>query len=112
MQTNPLRSFQDPRVDAIYRAVGGRIDLTSIVPTCIEIASEIEQLHGLKGAQKLELLQDVLRLCISESKIGQGEKDIILRTVDSVVPIVVQAAVLASKSPIVKHVQATCMGCF
>lgn len=111
MQTNPLRSFEDPRVDAIYRAVKGRIDLTSIVPACIEIASEIEQIHGLKGAQKLALLQDVLRLSISESKLGQTEKEIILRTVDTVVPVVVQAAILASKSPILKRVQATCLGC-
>ena len=111
MQTNPLRSFEDPRVDAIYRTVKGRIDLKSIVPTCIEIASEIEQLHGLKGTQKLALLQDVLRLCISDSKLGESEKNIILHTVDTVVPIVVQAAILASKSPIIKQVQATCLGC-
>jgi hypothetical protein len=112
MQTNPLRSFEDPRVDAIYKAVKGRITVSSIVPSCIEIASEIEQLVGLKGAEKLSILQDVLRLAISESKLTKLEKEEILHTVETVVPIVVQAAILASKSPILKHVQATCVGCW
>lgn len=112
MQTNPLRSFEDPRVDAIYRLVKGRISLSSIVPTCIEVASEIEQLVGLKGGEKLSLLQDVLRLAISDSKLAKTEKEEVLHTVETIVPIVVQAAILASKSPILKHVQATCVGCW
>ena len=112
MQTNPLRSFEDPRVDAIYRTVKGRITLTSIVPTCIEIASEIEQLRDLKGSEKLSLLQDVLRLAISDSKLSKIEKEEILHTVETIVPVVVQAAILASKSPILKQVQATCVGCW
>ncbi len=112
MQANPLRSTDDPRIDAIYRAVKGRIDLASLVPTCLEIASEIEQLNQLKGAQKLALLQDVLRLAVRESKLDAEEKKDILTTVDVVVPILVQAAILASKSPILRQVHATCVGCW
>ena len=112
MTVNPLRSIQDPRTDGIYRVLKGRINLNSIVPTCIEVASEIEQLNGLKGPEKLALLQDVIRLAVAESKKSSTEKEEILYVVDTVVPFVVQAAILASKSPILKHVQATCVGCF
>jgi hypothetical protein len=110
MQANPLRSVEDPRVDAVYRAVRGRITLTSLVPTCLEIASEIEQLTQLKGPQKLALLQDVLRMAIAESRMKAEEKQDLLTTIDTVVPILVQAAILASKSPIVHRVQAACVG--
>lgn len=112
MQANPLRSVEDPRVDAVYRAVKGRITLSSLVPTCLEIASEIEQLTQLKGAQKLALLQDVLRMAIAESRMGAEEKQDLLTTIDTVVPILIQAAIMASKSPILKQVQATCVGCW
>ena len=109
MQANPLRSVEDPRVDAVYRAVKGRITLTSLVPTCLEIASEIEQLTQLKGAQKLALLQDVLRMAIAESRMGAEEKQELLTTIDTVVPILIQAAILASTSPILRQAQATCV---
>lgn len=112
MQSNPLRSVEDPRVNAIYSIVKGRISLLSIVPTCIEVAQEVEQLSGLKGAQKLALLQDVLRLAVAESKQTSVVKEELLHTIDTIVPIVVQAAILASKSPILKKVQETCIGCF
>lgn len=111
MQSNPLRSFEDPRVDAVYRLVKGRVDLKSLIPTCLEIASEIEQMNELKGPQKLALLQDVLRLAIQDSKLRDEEKSKILTMVDTVVPIAIQAAILASKSPILKKVQATCFSC-
>jgi hypothetical protein len=99
-------------VNAIYSIVKGRISLLTIVPTCIEVAQEVEQLSGLKGAQKLALLQDVLRLAVAESKQTSVVKEELLHTIDTIVPIVVQAAILASKSPILKKVQETCIGCF
>jgi len=112
MQDNPLRSMDDPRVDAIYKAVKGRITLTSLVPTCLEIASEIEQVHQLRGSQKLALLQDVLRIAVRDSDLESEQKKDILAMVDTVVPILVQAAILASKSPILRRVQSTCVGCW
>jgi hypothetical protein len=110
MQANPLRTVENPLVDGIYRAVRGRINLATLVPTCLEIASEIEQMTHLKGAQKLALLQDVLRTAIADSSLGAGEKTTLLCSVDTIVPVLVQAAVLASKHPIAKHVHATCVG--
>ncbi len=94
----------DPRVDGIYRVLRGRIDLGNIVPTCIEVAQEVEQLQGIKGADKLALLQSVLRTAVRDSKISITEKEELLHRIDTVVPVVVQAAILASKLPVVKKV--------
>jgi vacuolar-type H+-ATPase catalytic subunit A/Vma1 len=112
MQSNPLRSVEDPHVNAIYAVVKGRVSLLNIVPTCLDVAQEVEQISGLKGPQKLALLQDVLRLAVAESKHTHVVKEELLHTIDTIVPIAVQAAVLASKSPIFKKVQETCVGCF
>lgn len=115
MQSNPLHEQEaalDARVDGIYKALKGRIQLDNIVPTCIEIASEIEGLGGIKGGEKLDLLQKVLRHAIKDSEKSKEEKEHILMIVDTVVPIAVQAAILASKHPIVAQVQTACVGCW
>lgn len=112
MQENPLHSVEDARIDGLYRLLKGRINLNSIIPTCIEVAGEIEQLSGLKGSEKLRLLQDVIRLAITDSQKPLTEKEQLLFLVDSVIPFAVQAAILASKSPIVKHIQAGCLSCW
>ena len=112
MQQNPLNSIEDGLVKNTYRLLKGQINLKSLVPTCIHIASEIEQLSGLKGPQKLALLQDVLRVAIADSNRTQSEKEQLLIAVEEVVPYAVQAAILASKSPIVKHIQAGCLSCW
>lgn len=115
MQQNPLRQREDPlddRVDAIYRVLKGRISLDTLIPTCIEVAREVEGLTGLKGPQKLEVLQKVLRQAVKDSGKPADEKESILRVIDTVVPIAIQAAILASKSPIVAQVQAVCVGCW
>ena len=114
MQSNPLHEKEaalDARVDGIYKALKGRIQLDNIVPTCIEIASEIEGLGGLKGGEKLDLLQKVLRHAIKDSEKSKEEKEHILMIVDTVVPIAVQAAILASKHPVVAQVQTAVVGC-
>lgn len=115
MQSNPLRDRQaalDSRVDGLYRALKGRISLDNLIPSCIEIAKEIEGLAGMKGPEKLDLLQRVLRQMIEDSDKPEDEKKIVLTVVDTVVPLVVQAAILASKSPIVAQVQTACVGCW
>lgn len=111
MQTNPLRAI-DPRVDAVYRVVKGRVSLDNLVPSCIELAKEIEGIVGMKGPEKLDLLQRVLRQMIADSSKDASEKRTLLVVVDTVVPVVVQAAILASKSPIVAQVQTACVGCW
>lgn len=115
MQANPLHEKEaamDARVDGIYKVLKGRIQLDSIVPTCIEVAREIEGIGGMKGGEKLELLQKVLRQAIKDCDKSKEEKEHILMIVDTVVPIAVQAAILASKSPILGQVQTACVGCW
>ena len=102
----------DPRVDAIFRLVQGRINFTNIVPTCIEVAQEVEQLGGIKGPEKLKLLQSVLRHHVHLSSISMSEKEEYYHMIDTIVPLVVHAAIFASKSPVVKQVQAVCCGCW
>jgi hypothetical protein len=111
MQTNPLRAVDD-QADAIYRVLKGRISLDSLIPTCLEVAREVENLIGVKGPEKLRILQSVLRQAVQDSSKSEEEKETILRVVDTVVPIAVQAAILASKSPIVAQVQTACVGCW
>lgn len=115
MQSNPLHEQEaalDARVDGIYKVLKGRIQLDSIVPTCIEVAREIEGISGVKGAEKLDLLQKVLRQAIKDCGKSKEDKEHILMVVDTIVPIAVQAAILASKSPIVASVQTACVGCW
>ncbi len=104
---NPMHQL-DPRVDAVYKVVKGRINWDNLVPVCIEAAIEIQQFTELKGAQKLEVLQAVLKHALRESDRSAVEKEQILHYIDTVVPIVAQAAKLASKMPIVAHVSRSC----
>jgi hypothetical protein len=115
MQTNPLHeqdAAMDARVDAIYRALKGKVNLDNLIPSCLEIAQEVEGVIELKGKEKLELLQKVLRQALKESDKSAEEKQQILFTIDTVVPMIVQAAILASKNPIAAQVQAACVGCW
>jgi D-mannonate dehydratase len=117
MQTNPLHFEQDDaRVDAIYRVIKGNLNWENLVPTLLEAAQELEQLPGLKGSEKLELLQKALKHALKESDKSEEEKKRIVYYIDVVVPVAVQAAVAASKNPLVKaavaHVEAVCIGCW
>lgn len=106
---NPMHKIQiDPRVDAVYKVVKGRINWDNLVPVCIEAAIEIQQFTELKGEQKLELLQNVLKQALRDSNKSVTEKEQILHYIDTVVPFVAQAAKLASKTPIVSYVAKTC----
>lgn len=103
----------DPRVEAVYQAIKGHINWNNLVPTCLEAAKEIEKFNDMKGAEKLETLQKALRLALKESDVLDAlRKEEIFHTIESVVPIVMQAAVLASKSPILAQVHATCVTCW
>lgn len=99
----------DARVDGIYRVLKGKISLDSLIPSCLEIAKEVEGLTELKGKEKLELLQKVLRQAVKDSGKSIEEKEQVLQTIDTVIPIAMQAAILASKSPVVAQVQTACM---
>lgn len=124
MQTNPLHeskgeegpSFEkdtamDARVDGIYRVLKGKINLDSIVPTCIEVAQEIESIGNIPGKEKLDLLQKVIRQAVKDSDKTPEEKQQILSTIETVVPMVVQAAIIASKHPVAAQVQEALVTC-
>ena len=110
MQTNPLHESDaqlDAQVDALYRTVKGRIDWDNLIPTCLELARELEGLTHLRGKERLELLQKTLRFALKDSDKTAEEKETILHTIDTVVPLAMQAAILSSKLPIAGQV-ATC----
>ncbi len=102
------KAHVDPRVDAVYTAIRGRIDWDNLVPVCIEAAREIQQFTTLRGPQKLDVLQSVLKQALRDSDKTDLEKEQILHYIDTVVPIVAQAAKLASKLPIVTQAVTTC----
>ena len=114
MQTNPLHEKEaalDAQVDGIYRVLKGRISLDNLIPSCIEVAKEIENLGSIPGKEKLDLLQKVLRQALKDSDKSVEEREQILHMIDTVVPMVVQAAILASKSPVVGQVQEVLVSC-
>lgn len=107
MQTNPLHESDaqlDAQVDALYRTVKGRIDWDNLIPTCLELARELEGMTHLRGKERLELLQKTLRFALKDSDKSAVEKEQILHTIDTVVPMVMQAATMASKLPIAGQV--------
>jgi len=109
MQSNPLHATKD----TVYNALKGKLDLSNLVGSTIQVAKEIEQIEKLKGKEKLELLQSILRICIHDSNKSPEEKEALYFTVDRVVPVIVESAILASKSPIVlRQVKAVCCGCW
>ena len=107
MQQNPMNPL-DQRVDGLYRLVKGRIDWDNMVPTCIEVAQEIEQMGDLKGQEKLDLLLKTLKFALAEADLPREKKESVLYVINTVIPLVVQAAIAASKFPIVKQIQAGC----
>ena len=98
----------DAQVDSLYRVIRGRVNWDNLVPTCIDLARELEQLTHLKGKQRLELLQKTLRFALKDSDKSAEEKERILFVIDTVVPLAIQAAILASKSPIVAQAVRCC----
>ena len=55
MQTNPM--VLDAQVDGLYRLVKGRVNWDNLIPTCIEVARELENMTHLRGPERLDLLR-------------------------------------------------------
>ena len=108
-QQNPMlaASELDARVDGLYRLIKGRINWDNLVPTCLEVGRELQQMTQLRGQEKLELLQKTLKHALKESDKTPEEKEEILQKIDTVVPIIMQAAIMSSKLPL-KQIQAFC----
>jgi len=106
MQTNPM--MLDAQVDGLYRLIKGRVNWDNLIPTCIEVARELEGMTHLRGPERLDLLLKTLKHALRESDKSAEEKERILFVIDTVVPLAMQAAILASKSPIVNQVVSGC----
>ncbi len=103
---NPMHEL-DPNVNALYAGFKGRIDWDNLIPTCIEMARELEQMTHMKGAQRLDLLQKTLRYAVRDSDMSESQKEATVQVIDTVIPLAMQAAILASKIPI-KRIQSVC----
>lgn len=90
----------DAQVDSLYRVVKGRIDWDNLIPTCLDLARELEGMTHLRGKDRLDLLQRTLKFALKDSDKSADDKEQILHTIDTVVPFAIQAAVLATKIPI------------
>ncbi len=97
----------DPRVLNVYDRVKDRIEWKNLVPVCIFAVGEIEQYKELRGPQKLELLQTVLRHAVKQLDKDPLEKEEILHSIESIVPVIAQTAVHVEK-----HVQAIVTSCW
>lgn len=106
MQENPM--LLDAQIDGLYRLIKGRIDWNNLIPTCLEVAQELEAMTHLRGKERLDLLLKTLKHALKESDKSDEEKEKILFVIDTVIPIAMQAAILASKNPIVNQVASTC----
>ena len=100
----------DAQIDGLYRVIKGRVKWDNIVPTCIEVARELENMTHLRGSERLALLQKTLKYALKESDHSVEEKEGYLYVIEKIVPVMMQAAILASKSPIVAQVASTCCG--
>ena len=90
----------DARIDSLYRLIKGRINWDNLIPTVLDAARELQQFPELKGPEKLDVLLKTLKFALKESSVPAEEKEKILNTIDTVIPIVIAAAKLASKFPI------------
>jgi hypothetical protein len=101
----------DSRVNRLHTLFKNRIDWDNLIPTCLAIAQELENIASLRGPEKLKVLQDVLRVSLAEAPLPKEKKEEILHTIETIVPIAVQAAILASKHPIVNQITTSCLTC-
>lgn len=90
----------DACVDRLYRLVKGRIQWDNLLPTCLYLGQELEQMIDLPGTEKLEVLQKTLKFAIKDSTLGKEKQEEVIHTIETVVPIIMKAAILASKVPI------------
>ena len=98
----------DARVDGLYRVIKGRINWDNLVPTCLEVAKELEGVTHLTGKEKLDVLQKTLKFALKDSDKPNEEKENLIHYIDVIVPILMQAAVLSSKNPIISQALSIC----
>ena len=102
----------DPRIGELITRLKDGLDLEDIVPTVLILSQLVEQYPNMKGPEKLALLQATLVRIIEESDLAGVKKKSLLTFAFQTLPVVMQAAILASKNPIGVKVQAAAVGCF
>lgn len=107
-----ILSEVDEHVKKLHNIIKDQVDWDDLVPTCIELAKEIEKIGGLKGPEKLALLQDTMCYAIMACDMPKEKKHVAVVFVKTVVPNVMKAVMIASKSPVLAQVEATCFSCF
>ena len=98
----------DARIDRLYRLIKGRVQWDNLILTCLYLAQELEQFDELRGSEKLEILQKTLKFAVKDSTMDKEKQEEIIHTIDTVVPIMMKAAILASKVPIQRIKSGTC----
>ena len=95
---SPESVVVDTQVQEIMDALDLKtVDWSNPIPTALKIGQHVETLKELKGADKLKLVQSVLRVLISKSETSEEVQTVARRFVDDVLPPVMSAAVLVSK---------------
>jgi len=109
MQTNPIHAealaVVDAQIDMVYSAIKSKLDWDNLVPSVLAAAQTLESIPGLSGPARLDLLQKTLRHALKETDLPVVKKEELLHTIETVVPILTQGIVLASKMPIAKTLQ-------
>ena len=96
------------RTQSVFAAVKNNIDWNNPIPACLRMAQVIENMTTLKGPQKLKVLQDALKFGLSEANVDHETKSTVLKFIDTTLPTVMEAAILASKNPIVAQAFSAC----
>lgn len=88
--------------------VEGKVQWSQVVVFSVDLMRVIETEYPRKGGEKLQLLQSVLRYALSKTDLNEVKRDEILVMINYGIPILAQAACLASKSPVVAVVKKKC----
>lgn len=95
----------DP-VQKLYLLIKDEIDWNNLIPVCLKLAQEIQQMTHLRGSEKMELLKAVLNYALDVSKVSNKKE--IQDKINVMVPIIVQTAKVASRFPIVVRTFSCC----
>jgi hypothetical protein len=90
------------------------VDWKNPLPYALQISAYLSTLKHLKGKEKLELLQSILKKGISIAGISEQERLIAVRFVEDVLPIVVDAALSVSRGEVLfdsATVERVAVGC-
>lgn len=95
-------------VEELYKVIGDKVDFENIVPMALTLCQRVEQIPNLTGKEKLELVMATLRYALRVAPIGIEQKRAVMEKLDTIVPLVIQAAILASKHPITHKLLGCC----